>query len=235
MSIYIMGDLHLSFGTNKPMNVFGTNWEKHYKIIKKNWLEKVEDNDIIILAGDFSWAMNLDEAKRDFEFINNLPGKKVLIKGNHDYWWTTIKKMDNYIIENGFDKIFFLSNNSYAYEKKVIVGTRGWNIKSEDDSDLKIMNREIIRLENSIIDSIGKYGNEIEKICVMHYPPITQELVEKQSTNGFIDLMIKYGIKQCFYGHLHGNRYSEGFQGNYKGIDFKLISSDHLNFDLYKI
>ena len=146
MAIYVIGDLHLSFNTNKPMDIFGKNWQNYEEKIKQDWLLKVKPEDTVILPGDFSWAMYLDETDKDFEFINNLPGKKILLKGNHDYWWTTVTSMRRYIQEQGFENIDFLYNNSYEFEGKIIAGTKGWNI-SEDQEDIRLTKREVARLD----------------------------------------------------------------------------------------
>lgn len=230
MAIYTIGDLHLSFNSNKPMNVFGENWRDYEEKIKRDWLMKVKPEDIVILPGDFSWAMYLEETEEDFKFINKLPGKKILLKGNHDYWWTTITSMRRYIKEKKFENIDFLYNNSYEFEDKIIVGTRGWII-SEDKEDIRLTKREIDRLELSINDGISKYGGDKEIIVFLHYPPITKKFMNTD----YIKLMKKYNIKRCFYGHLHSTSIQEAIEGNVDGIELKLISSDSLNFKLLKI
>ena len=230
MSIYIIGDLHLSFGTDKPMNVFGGNWENHTEKLKEDWLAKVNQEDTVILAGDFSWATYIKDTYNDFEYINNLPGKKILLKGNHDYWWTTITSMRNYLKENEFSNIDFLYNNSYEIEDKIIVGTRGWVLNDTENSE-KMISREVARLELSIKDAIEKYGDKKEIICVIHYPPISKTNME----NKFTELMKKYDIKRCYYAHLHGNSHREAVEGNFDGIEYKLISGDFLDFKLVKI
>ena len=149
MSIYVIADLHLSFTQNKPMNIFGDNWTNHEEKIKQNWLEKVKQNDTVILPGDFSWATYLEDTKLDFEYLNNLPGKKILLKGNHDYWWTTLTKMQKFISDNNFENIDFLYNNSYLVEDKIIVGTRGWILQDTEESK-KMINRENERLKLSL-------------------------------------------------------------------------------------
>ena len=210
--IYIIGDLHLGFSVSKPMNIFGNNWENHSEKIKQNWLEKVNSDDTVILPGDFSWAMTLDEAKADFEFLNSLPGKKILLKGNHDYWWTTIKKMEKFLEENKFENINFLFNNSLLVENKVFVGTRGWvtsNYSSQEE--YKILKRECIRLEISIKDAISKFGDNNEFVAVMHYPPFYKDEVDEEID--FIKILKKYGIKKCYYGHLHGESFKEAKEG----------------------
>lgn len=230
MAIYTIADLHLSFNTNKPMNIFGTNWEDYEEKIKEDWLKKVTKEDYIILPGDFSWAMYLEETTKDFEFINQLPGKKILLKGNHDYWWTTVTNMRKFLKENNFENIDFLHNNSYEIEGKIIVGTRGW-ILSEEPEDKRLTKREADRLELSIINGIKEYGNEKEIIAFMHYPPITKNY---QNTE-YIEILKKYNIKKCYYGHLHSISIQDAAQGVIDGIEYKLVSSDGVNFKLVKI
>lgn len=232
--IYIIGDLHLGFSVDKPMNIFGNNWENHAEKIKENWLNKVNKDDTIILAGDFSWGMDLEESKSDFKFLNELPGKKILLKGNHDYWWATITKMNKYLKENNFENIEFLFNNSFFVENKVIVGTKGWTtINPNSEDNYKILKRECNRLEISIKDALNRFGDYKELIAIMHYPPFYKEEVNEEID--FIKLMKKYGIQRCFYGHLHGDTHKDAIEGLVDGIDFKLISSDYLNFDLIQI
>lgn len=230
MAIYVIGDLHLSFSTNKPMDIFGRNWQNYEEKIKKDWLLKVKPEDTVILPGDFSWAMYLDETEKDFEFINNLPGKKILLKGNHDYWWTTLTSMRKYIKEENFENIDFLYNNSYEIENKIIAGTKGWNI-SEEQEDIRLTKREVARLELSIKSGIEKYGNDKEIIVFMHYPPLTKTNIDTDYTR----LMKKYGIKRCYYGHLHANSIKDAVEGNVDGIEYKLVSSDGLDFKLLEI
>ena len=230
MAIYVIGDLHLSFSTNKPMDIFGINWQNYEEKIKKDWLLKVKPEDTVILPGDFSWAMYLDETEKDFEFINNLPGEKILLKGNHDYWWTTVTSMRKYIKEENFENIDFLYNNSYEIENKIIAGTKGWNI-SEEQEDIRLTKREVARLELSIKSGIEKYGNDKEIIVFMHYPPLTKTNIDTDYTR----LMKKYGIKRCYYGHLHANSIKDAVEGNVDGIEYKLVSSDGLDFKLLEI
>ena len=230
MAIYTIADLHLSFSTNKPMDIFGTNWQNYEQKIKEDWLLKVKPEDLVILPGDFSWAMYLEETQKDFEYINNLPGKKILLKGNHDYWWTTVTSMRKYLKEKNFENIDFLYNNSYEYENKIIVGTRGWTL-SEEQEDIKITKRETARLELSIRDGISKYGGNKEIIVFMHYPPLTKNYMNTE----YMSLMKKYGVKRCFYGHLHANSILDAVEGNIEGIEYKLVSSDGLDFKILKI
>ena len=234
MAIYAIGDLHLSFNENKPMDIFGDNWINHEEKIKNNWIEKVNENDLVILPGDFSWSTYLEDTKKDFEYINKLPGKKLLLKGNHDYWWTTTTKMRKFLKENEFENIDFIYNNSYEFEDIIIAGTRGWS-QTEDSEDKRLLNRECLRLELSLKNAIENYGQEKEIIVFMHYPPITNTNILKNESNEFIKIMQKYNIKRCFYGHLHSTSIKEAIEGNYYGIDFKLVSADSLDFKLYKI
>ena len=173
MSIYAISDLHLSFNTNKPMDIFG--WENYEERIKTNWLEKVNEKDLVLLPGDFSWEMKLENTYKDFEFINNLPGKKLLLKGNHDLWWSTLKKMRTFLEEENLKNIDFIYNNSYEFESYIIAGTRGWNLIAEGEEDKKIKERELLRLENSIKNGIEKYGKDKPIIVCMHYPPLLKD------------------------------------------------------------
>ena len=234
MAIYVIADLHLSFSKNKPMDIFGDNWENHAKKIKDNWINKVKDNDTVILPGDFSWAMYLDDTKEDFEYLNNLPGRKILLKGNHDYWWTTLKKLREFVKDNNFENIDFLYNNSYLVEDKIVVGTRGWNIL-DNENDSKMIKRENARLELSILDGINKYGNNKEIIAFMHYPPINKNSIINNEKNEFIKTFEKYNIHKCYYGHLHGKSHNEAIEGIIQNIEYKLISADFLNFNLLEI
>ena len=233
MSIYVIGDLHLPFGENKPMEIFGERWQGYTDKLKEDWKSKVKPEDTVILAGDFSWATYLKNTYKDFEYINELPGKKILLKGNHDYWWTTIKSMKQYLEENGFENIYFLHNNSFCIEDKIIVGTRGWALLDSENSE-KMLKRESARLEFSIKDAIQKYGEDKELICVMHYPPITKTKMKNEYTydSQILDVMKKYNIKNCYYGHLHSNSHKDAVEGNIEGIEFYLISGDYLEFNL---
>ncbi|MBP3502316.1 MAG: metallophosphoesterase [Clostridia bacterium] len=234
MSIYVIGDLHLSFSQNKPMDIFGKNWEKHEEKIKQDWINKVNDDDLVVLSGDFSWATYLEDTYLDFKFLNDLPGKKVLLKGNHDYWWTTVTSMKKYLENNKFKNIEFLYNNSIEFEDKVFVGTRGWSFQETENSK-KMINRENQRLELSIKDAINKYGTKKEIIAIMHYPPLSEKNILENNNLEFFKTLKKYDIKKCYYGHLHGKSHTDAVIGNIEGIEFNLISADYLNFKLLKI
>ena len=236
MSIYVMGDLHLPFGVNKPMDVFGDGWQGYTEKIKEDWNKKVKNEDTVILAGDFSWATYLEDTYKDFEYLCALPGKKIMLKGNHDYWWTTVTSMKKYLEENNFNNIDFLYNKSFLIEDKIIVGTRGWALLDTENSR-KMVKREAARLELSLKSAIEKYGEQKEIICIMHYPPVLATYMKNEYTynSEFLDVMKKYNVKRCYYGHLHGTSHKDAIEGNVEGINLKLISGDYLNFKLEKI
>lgn len=240
MSIYAIGDLHLSLNKEKPMDIFGGNWKNHEQKIKENWKNTVQDNDLVILPGDFSWEMHLKDMYNDFAYLNELPGKKLLLKGNHDYWWTTLAKMREFLQENKFENIDFVYNNSYLFEDKIIAGTRGWALNDTENSD-KMNHREEERLKLSLQSGVDNFGDK-EIICIMHYPPIIEENkndANNQSKNlkvsNYVQIMKDYNVKTCLYGHLHGESHKEAFEGIIEGINFKLVSSDYLDFKLYKV
>ena len=234
MAIFVIGDLHLSFNNPKPMDIFGENWAGHEEKIKNNWIENVKEEDLVILPGDFSWETYLADTKKDFDYLNNLPGKKLLLKGNHDYWWTTVTSMKSFLKENNCTNIDFLYNNSYEFDDKIICGTRGWSIIDEN-ADEKLIKRELIRLEISLQDGINKYGTDKEIIVFMHYPPITKNKMLTGEEAEFVEMMKKYNVKRCYYGHLHGASIADAVEGQIEGIEFKLVSADGLDFELLEI
>lgn len=231
MSIYAIADLHLSFNSPKPMNIFGEKWTNHEEKIKNDWERKITEEDIVLLPGDFSWGLKLNETYEDFKYLSSLPGRKIMLKGNHDYWWNSLNKLNSYLKENNFENIDFLYNNSYEVEGHIIAGTRGWQC-GQEEADIKIFNRELIRLEISIENGIKRYGKEKPIIVCMHYPPTTKYLMENSE---FIKLMSRYNVKICIYGHLHGEGFSEAVEGKISGINIKLVSSDYLEFKLLKL
>lgn len=232
MAIFVIGDLHLSFSTNKPMDIFG--WGNHAEKIKQNWINNVTNQDTVIIPGDFSWAMSLEEALPDFEFIDSLPGTKIISKGNHDYWWNTLTKMNKFLKDNNLNTINFLQNNSYLVEDKIIAATRGWPINNwNSETNYKILKRENDRLKLAMRDGIQKFGNDKEIICFLHYPPFFKESVPEEID--FIKTMNNLGVHKCYYGHLHGESHREAFEGEMNGIEFFLISSDYLDFQLKKM
>lgn len=224
MAVFIIGDLHLGFGVDKPMDIFGENWKNHHLKIQKDWLKRVKEEDTVILAGDTSWALRLNEIDADFNWISSLPGKKILLKGNHDYWWDSISKMRKKL--PGYD---FIYNSSIDIEGYTFVGTRGWaysNSDPEDSDDRRIFKREVQRLKNSLQTVKGS----LEKICILHYPPFNLNN-EKTEMNTVIE---EAGIKNVFFGHVHSN-FSNIRQGLIDGVRYKLISADYLEFKLHKM
>lgn len=233
MSLFVIADLHLSFETNKPMDIFGGNWEKHDEKIAQSWKEQVNNEDLVVLPGDFSWAMNLEDTYQDFKYLNDLPGKKLLLKGNHDYWWSTLKKMRKYLEDNKFVNIDFIQNNYYEYQNKILTGVHGWLINGRED-DIKVLRREKLRLEMELESITKKYGEEKEIIVFMHYPPYEKQ--EEKIVYPFAEIFEKYNIKQCYYGHLHGEQtYGNIKDFEFNNVEYKLISADYLNFKLLRI
>ena len=218
------------------MNIIGDKWINHEEKIKQDWILKVKNEDTVILAGDFSWGMNMEEALEDFEYINNLPGKKILLKGNHDYWWTTVTSMKKFLVEHDIQNVDFLYNNSFEIENKIICGTRGWALSEEAiEEDKKIIDREVGRLKLSIESGINQFGNNKEIIVFLHYPPITINSLNKNETTKFISVLKDYGIKKCYYGHLHGQAIKDAVNGFVDEICLKLISCDGVDFKLQEI
>ncbi|MBR3148917.1 MAG: metallophosphoesterase [Eubacterium sp.] len=220
MSLYAIADTHLSFGTDKPMDSF-PGWDNYVSRIKNNWNKLITDKDTVVIAGDISWAMNFDELRADFDFINKLNGQKIIIKGNHDYWWNTLTKMNTFIEENGFSTIKILQNNSYCVNGVSVCGSRGWLFESGEEHDEKVLNREVGRVKMSLDSAECK-----EKILFLHYPPVTTN----QSCEQIMQLIDEYGIKKCYYGHLHGAAARFAITDNINGCDFELISCDRLGF-----
>ena len=221
--IYSIADLHLSFGTNKPMDVF-SGWTNYTERIRANWQRLVEPDDTVVIAGDISWAMKLNEINKDFEYIQSLNGKKIILKGNHDYWWTTKSKMDKYISDSGFDSISILHNNYYVVEDTAICGTRGWFYDAEKDEDMLILKREVGRLKMSIEPAVSA---GYKPVVFLHYPPIYNGM----ECTEIMDVLREYEIEKCFYGHVHGgNAAKKAFIGEKDGISFRLIACDYVNF-----
>ena len=222
MSLFAIADLHLSLSVDKPMDIFG-GWDSHVEKLAENWNKTVSDNDLVVIPGDISWGMNLDEARADFSFINALNGRKIISKGNHDYWWSTLSKLNKFIEENGFDSIKFLHNNHYPYGKYGICGTRGWINETEVPADAKVLAREAQRLEVSIQSALKE---KLEPIVFLHYPPV----YGNESNYDILDVMFKYGVKECYYGHLHGRSHKNAVCGERDGINFNLVSCDFVQF-----
>ncbi|MCR4925477.1 MAG: metallophosphoesterase [Clostridiales bacterium] len=224
MSLFAIGDTHLSLSCDKPMDIFN-GWSDYVERLEENWKNCVGENDTVVINGDFSWAMTLEQAYEDFKFINALPGKKLISKGNHDYWWSTKNKMDKFLLENHFDTVNILHNNAYIAGDFAVCGTRGWffDAQENEQTDKKVLLREAGRLKMSI-DEAKKTG--LEPIVFLHYPPLTQTAV----CHEIYDVLIEEGIKRCFYGHLHSASTSRSVNSVVDGISFALISSDFLGF-----
>ncbi len=223
MSLYAIADLHLSLSSNKPMDIF-KGWNNYIESLKNNWLTTVKENDTVVIAGDISWAMRLDEIYKDFSFIESLPGEKILLKGNHDYWWSTRKKIEDYLTKNNFNSISILFNSAIPVDKYVVCGTRGWSYDCSTNEDIKILKREVGRLTVSIEQAL-KTG--LEPIVFLHYPPVFSGYECKE----IIEVLLKYNIKKCYYGHIHGKKIaSKAVTGIYKGINFHMISCDQISF-----
>lgn len=237
MAIFTMSDLHLALSVDKPMNVFGTAWDDYMQRIHVEWNMAVSKDDTVVVGGDVSWAMHLNELNSDFEFINSLNGKKILLKGNHDYWWEGMSKMNRYLDENEFSSISFMQNNAALIEDMLVCGSRGWIVPNDLDfssNDRKIYERELQRLELSFLDGerILKAEKCNRKICVLHYPPFSKD---KSVDLGFENLMKKYGVTDCIYGHLHAAATKNAFEGENNGIVYKLVSADYLQFKPFKL
>lgn len=228
MSLYAIGDLHFSTAVNKPMNIFGDNWDNHEEKIINSWKNKVNEEDTVLIVGDTSWAINMNEAEADLNIIHSLPGKKIYVKGNHDYWWTTVAKLNKL-----YDDMNFLQNNFYQYEEYAICGTRGWicpnDVKFTEDDD-KIYKREAHRLKLSL-DAAKKAG--FKKIIVItHYPPTNDKL----DPSLFTEIYESYGVEKVVYGHLHGKEsFKMGLKGIRNEVEYNLVSCDYVDFNLIKI
>lgn len=228
MALFVMGDLHLSLSSDKSMDIFG-GWENYVERIKENWNREVSPEDTVVVPGDISWAMSLKEAVADFRYIHELPGRKIILKGNHDYWWTTAAKMNNFLAENGFNSIFILHNNHYAYENYGICGTRGWINDDSEPADAKVLAREAQRLETSIA-SAENAG--LEPLVFLHYPP----LYGNEYNPDLLEVMYRHSIKCCWYGHIHGRKgHQNAVNGERDGIVFQLVSADYVQFCPVKI
>lgn len=227
MALYAISDLHLDLNGDKPMDVFGQNWFQHDKKIKDNWVKKVKDEDTVLIAGDISWSMKIEDGMNDLQWIHNLPGRKIMVKGNHDYWWVSITKLNNL-----YEDMKFIQNNFFVYEDYAICGTRGWicpggeNFKAHDE---KIYTRELARLRLSL-DAAVKEG--FKKFIVMiHYPPMNEKLVE----SGFVEIFKEYSVEKVVYGHLHGPSLTKALNGEKDDIEYILTSGDYLDFNPIKI
>lgn len=228
MSLFAIGDLHLSLNGEKPMDVFGGRWQDYTNKIKKGFEAVVSENDVTVLCGDLTWGMDLDGAKEDFLFIDALPGKKIILKGNHDYWWSTASAAKKFFAENDIRTIDVLHNNFFEYGDAAICGTRGWFYEEEKggEHDRKILARECLRLEASL-----KAAGDRDKYVFLHYPPkyLGYECPE------ILKLLKDYDVKMCCFGHIHSKGCASAFCGELNGTAFKLVSADYLDFVPAKI
>lgn len=245
MAIYVIGDLHLSTNatTNKSMEKFGRRWLGYIEKLRKNWEAVVSPDDTVVIPGDISWAMKMDEALSDFQFIESLPGIKLIGKGNHDFWWSTVSKMNVFFQEHNIHSIKILNNNAYLVENQVLCGTRGWFLDEKQQVTVgsvdyeKIINREVIRLRLSL-DSAVQIQKEHEAssgftapISVfLHFPPVWLDF----TCRPFVDTLHEYGDPPCYFGHIHG-MYNTPKEFDFEGIPMHLISSDAMDFTLYRI
>ena len=225
MALYAMGDLHLCLGAPKPMDVFGGAWVGYMEKLKQG-LSVITEKDTLVLMGDLSWALDINSAVADFAWINEIPGRKIILKGNHDYWWSTQAKFTKFCLENGFSDLNLLNNNCFFYDDWAICGTRGWFFEEErsGDHDEKVFRRELIRLEASL-----KAAGDREKMVFLHYPPRYKGYTCRE----ILDLLESYGVRQCFYGHLHGASHKLAMEGTWDGVEYRLLSADYLNFQPY--
>lgn len=222
--IFAIGDLHLPLGIDKPMDIFGSRWENYVQRIHDNWQAVVGADDTVIIPGDFSWATYIEQAERDFDFLEGLNGRKIIIKGNHDYWWTTMTKMNEFKNSRGYKSFGFLQNNSFTADGVSVCGTRGWiypGFGGFGKEDEKYFAREAMRLEMSI-----KSAETDEIYVFMHYPPTSRAGEDNQVT----EVMKKYNVKKCFYGHLHGASHGNRIPEINGDIHYYLVASDYLEF-----
>lgn len=227
MSLYAIGDLHLSLDSDKPMNIFN-GWDDYTQRLEANWKSTVKDDDTVVLAGDISWAVGLENSFKDLQFVNSLPGKKIILKGNHDYWWATKTKIEKFFSLNGFDTLNILFNNYFQYENIGICGTRGWVSIDGDSENEKVMAREVQRLETSVK---GAVEAGLTPVVFMHYPPV----YGSSCNYDILDVLFRYDIKECYYGHIHGYSQKNAITGMQDGINYRMISSDYLQFMPLKV
>ncbi len=230
MKVFAIGDLHLSVNNPKPMDIFGPQWEGYVDKIFDDWKQRVSNDDIVLLPGDFSWAMRLEETKKDFDLLKNLPGKKIMIRGNHDYWWSSISAVRKILPQN----FFAIQNDAFVFGDFIVCGTRGWTVP-EPNSEMtqeneKIFKREVIRLELTLQAAKKLQTNGQKIICMLHYPPCNFHRQESELTN----LIEKYGVSVVVFGHLHGFKKAiTKFEMN--GVDYYLTSCDIVENKLVEI
>ena len=225
MALYAIGDLHLCLGAEKPMDIFGGAWIDYMQKLKDG-MSVIKPEDTTVLLGDLSWGLDLEQAKADFAWINEIPGKKIILKGNHDYWWSTAAKFNKFCKENNFQNMTLLHNNHFEYNAVAICGTRGWFFEEErcGEHDEKVFKRELQRLEASL-----KSAGPMQKMVFLHYPPRYKGYCCQE----ILDLLEQYQVRECFYGHLHGASHGLAMEGLWDGVTYRLVSADRLNFRPY--
>ena len=222
MALYAIGDLHLCLGAPKPMDIFGGTWVGYMDKLKEG-MGVITEDDTTVLLGDLSWSLDLPNARADFAWINEIPGRKIILKGNHDYWWSTAAKFQKFCEENGFCEMYLLNNNCYEYGDIAICGTRGWFFEEERSGqhDEKVFKRELIRLEASL-----RAAGEKQKFVFLHYPP----KYKGYECPEIIQLLKDYDVRRCFYGHLHGGSHKLAMEGQWDGVDYRLVAADYIGF-----
>lgn len=233
MALYVIADLHLSHSANKPMDVFGPRWEGHTEKIKNNWQSVVAPEDTVVIPGDLSWGMDFGNTAEDLRFVHELNGKKIIGKGNHDYWWQTMRKLTSFTAENGLGTVEFLHNNAFYEQGFIICGTRGWMISEKPSADdEKILLREAGRLKLSLEEGklLAKEHPDAETLVFMHYPPAYGNVV----CGHFSELFDEFGVKRCFYGHLHGAK-EESLAARAGNARLYCVSADMIRFKPMRI
>jgi predicted phosphohydrolase len=230
MSLYALGDLHLSLGAAKPMDIFGGAWSGYMEKLETA-LAALGGDDTLVVPGDVSWAMRMPDALPDFQFLERCPANIILAKGNHDYWWTTCAKMEAFFAQNGLKSLRILHNNAYRFGDAAVCGTRGWFYEEERGGaqDEKVLSRELGRLRASL--EAGRKLGATELLCFLHYPP----LYEGYRCDRIVEILEQYGVRRCFYGHLHGHALRRAIVGEYRGIEYTAVSADAVNFQPVKI
>jgi predicted phosphohydrolase len=223
MALYAISDLHLSFDQPKPMDKFGENWRDHVLRIRENWYRSISELDVVLIPGDISWAMDMAGADSDLHFINELPGQKVILPGNHDFWWGSTAKLNNL-----YNRLTFIKSTYAVFEGVAICGARGWLCPNDSHfttHDAKIYNRELARLERSLASA--KKDGHTQIVAMMHFPPMN----DKKEPSGFTALFEAYAVTQVIYGHLHGAQaFKQRLDGLYQGVHYQLVSADFLSF-----
>ena len=227
MALYAIGDLHLCLGAPKPMDIFGGAWVGYMDKLKEG-MSVIGPEDTTVLLGDLSWALDLPASRADFAWINEIPGRKIILKGNHDYWWSTVAKFDKFCAQNEFRDMFILNNNHFEYDGWAICGTHGWFFEEERSGqhDEKVFRRELCRLEASL-----KSAGDKPKMVFLHYPPRYKGYECKE----ILELLRKYEVRRCYYGHLHGGSHGLAMEGPWDGVEFRLVAADYIGFKPVKV